>query len=121
MSLPKCEDCGFRFDPKDPRARQPGKFGAKCPICQVFDRGTQFAPPWVMRNNCQGLFDDAVFLSKTECERAWDERSPSWREWRDAKGELDGRAVPVVLVEIPRDHPTFDRAEWLSRERMKSR
>jgi hypothetical protein len=116
-ALPKCDDCGFRFDPKDPRARKPTEYGARCALCEAFYNGTIWSPPWAMKNDCNGLFDDQIYFTKAEAEADWDSHSPIWREWRNACGEPDGKVVPVVVIEIPENHPAYFRAMCENQER----
>jgi hypothetical protein len=103
MPLPRCESCGFLFDPKDPRAQAPGKWGQRCPLCEAMRQGVHRSLAFAMRNDCQGLFDD-VFSSPAAAAEKWDREDPDWRNWRNANGEPDGRIVPVVLLQVPDDH-----------------
>lgn len=80
-------------------------------MCEAIRRGINISLRWAMRNDCQGLFDTEVFDSREDCERAFDDHSPYWREWRNALGDLDGRAVPVVVIQIPKGHPANPNGE----------
>ena len=75
---------------------------------------------WVMRNDCQGIFHYEVYWTREDCEAAWDRDAPEWREWTNARGETDGRAVPVAIIEIPRGSIAHWDAERLNRERKES-